>query len=41
MDNNVVADYSQWERGKDYPEHMDEISLVNNFKRLSPPRRNT
>ena len=28
MDNNsLVADYSQWERGKDYPEFMDEVAL--------------
>ena len=29
MDNNsLVADYTQWERGKDYPEYFDEISLA-------------
>ena len=27
MDNNLVADYTQWERGKDYPEYMDEVAL--------------
>jgi ribonucleoside-diphosphate reductase alpha chain len=28
MDNNsLVADYAQWERGKDYPEFMDEVAL--------------
>ena len=28
MDNNsLVADYSQWERGKDYPDYMDEVAL--------------
>ena len=27
MDNNVVADYSQWERGKDYPEFFDDVAL--------------
>ena len=27
MDNNLIADYSQWERGKDYPEWMDEVAL--------------
>ena len=27
MDNNLIADYKQWERGKDYPEHMDEVAL--------------
>ena len=27
MDNNLVADYTTWERGKDYPEYMDEVVL--------------
>jgi len=27
MDNNLVADYTQWERGKDYPEFFDEVAL--------------
>ncbi len=27
MDNNLIADYSQWEKGKDYPEWMDEVAL--------------
>ena len=27
MDNNLVADYKQWERCKDYPEWMDEVAL--------------
>jgi ribonucleoside-diphosphate reductase alpha chain len=27
MDNNLVADFSTWERGKDYPEYFDEVSL--------------
>ena len=27
MDNNIVADYSQWERGKDYPEFFDDVAL--------------
>ena len=27
MDNNLIADYSQWEIGKDYPEWMDEVAL--------------
>jgi ribonucleoside-diphosphate reductase alpha chain len=28
MDNNsLVADYTQWERGKDYPEFLDEVAL--------------
>ena len=28
MDNNLIADYSQWEKGKDYPEWMDEVALA-------------
>jgi len=28
MDNNLIADYSGWEAGKQYPEWMDEISLA-------------
>ena len=28
MDNNIYADYSGWEAGKDYPEWFDEISLA-------------
>jgi len=27
MDNNIIADSSQWERGKDYPEFFDEVAL--------------
>tara|TARA_Y100001978_G_scaffold185304_1_gene184230 strand:+ start:111 stop:1820 length:1710 start_codon:yes stop_codon:yes gene_type:complete len=27
MDNNLISDYKQWERGKDYPEWMDEVAL--------------
>ena len=27
MDNNLIADYKQWERGKDYPEWMNEVAL--------------
>jgi len=27
MDNNLVLDYTQWERGKDYPEYFDEVAL--------------
>ena len=27
MDNNLIADYTQWEKGKDYPEWMDEVAL--------------
>ena len=28
MDNNLVIDYTQWERGKDYPEFFDEVALA-------------
>ena len=28
MDNNLIADYSQWTAGKEYPEWMDQISLA-------------
>jgi ribonucleoside-diphosphate reductase alpha chain len=27
MDNNLVADFTQWERGKDFPEYMDDVAL--------------
>ena len=27
MDNNMISDYSQWERGKDYPEFFDDVAL--------------
>ena len=28
MDNNNLSiDYTQWERGKDYPEYFDEVAL--------------
>ena len=27
MDNNLVADFTTWERGKDYPEYMNEVAL--------------
>ena len=27
MDSNLVIDYTSWERGKDYPEYMDEVAL--------------
>ena len=27
MDNNLTIDYTQWERGKDFPEYMDEVAL--------------
>ena len=27
MDNNLITDYTQWERGKDYPEFFDEVAL--------------
>ena len=28
MDNNLIADYTQWEIGKDYPEWMDEVGVA-------------
>jgi len=28
MDNNLIADYSQWEAGKDYPEWFDDVALA-------------
>ena len=27
MDNNMIADYKKWEKGKDYPEWMNEVAL--------------
>ena len=27
MDNNLIADYTKWEKGKDYPDFMDEVAL--------------
>ena len=27
MDNNLISDYKKWEKGKDYPEWMDEVAL--------------
>ena len=27
MDNNLAIDYTQWERGKDFPEYFDEVAL--------------
>lgn len=27
MDNNLIADYKQWDKGKDYPEWMNEVAL--------------
>jgi len=27
MGNNLIADYTNWERGKDFPEYMDEVAL--------------
>jgi ribonucleoside-diphosphate reductase alpha chain len=27
MDNNLISDYNQWEKGKDYPEFLDEVAL--------------
>ena len=28
MDNNLISDSSQWEKGRDYPEWMDEVALA-------------
>ena len=28
MDNNLIADYTQWERGKDFPEWFDDVALA-------------
>ena len=25
---SIIVDYSQWEKGKDYPEWMTEVSLA-------------
>ena len=27
MSNTLIIDYTQWERGKDFPEYMDELAL--------------
>ena len=27
MDNNLISDYKQWERGRDYPNFLDEVAL--------------
>ena len=27
MDSNLIADYTQWEKGRDYPEFFDEVAL--------------
>ena len=27
MDNNLTIDFTTWERGKDFPEYMDEVAL--------------
>jgi ribonucleoside-diphosphate reductase alpha chain len=27
MDNNLITDFTTWERGKDFPEYMDEVAL--------------
>jgi ribonucleoside-diphosphate reductase alpha chain len=28
MDNNLIEDYTQWEKGRDYPEFFDEVALA-------------
>jgi hypothetical protein len=38
---NLVADYTQWEKGKDYPEFMDEVALSTISKGYLTTRRNT
>jgi ribonucleoside-diphosphate reductase alpha chain len=27
MDNNLISDYKQWEKGRDYPDFLDEVAL--------------
>ncbi len=27
MDNNLIAETTDWEKGKDYPEWMNEVAL--------------
>jgi hypothetical protein len=27
MDNNLIADTTQWVAGKDYPEYFDDVAL--------------
>ena len=40
MDNNLIADYSNWTAGKEYPEWMDEISLATISKGYLLPGEN-
>ena len=28
MDSNLISDYSQWVKGRDYPEFFDEVALA-------------
>ena len=28
MDSNIVADYTQWRKGIDYPDDFDEVALA-------------
>ena len=37
----LVEDYSKWEKGKDYPEDMDEVALATISKGISPSWGNT
>ena len=27
MDNNLLADFTKWEKGKDYPDFFDDVAL--------------
>jgi ribonucleotide reductase alpha subunit len=27
MDNNLTADFTTWEKGKDYPEFFDDVAV--------------
>ena len=40
MDNNIYADYSDWQAGKDYPDWMDEVSLATISKGYLLPGEN-
>tara|TARA_B100001564_G_scaffold339549_1_gene332402 strand:+ start:3352 stop:5064 length:1713 start_codon:yes stop_codon:yes gene_type:complete len=40
MDNNIYADYSDWQAGKDYPDWMDEVALATISKGYLLPGEN-
>ena len=40
MDNNIYADYSDWQSGKDYPDWMDEVALATISKGYLLPGEN-